>query len=151
MSNPHNIVESVRGADLVIGSVLVPGARTPHLITRELVSEMEPGSAFIDIAIDQGGCAETSRPTTHESPTYMEEGVVHYCVTNMPGAVPRTSTYALTNVTFPYVLEIADKGWERALQEDRALAKGLNVYEGVLANRKVADAFGWEYRDFEAA
>ncbi|HQG31660.1 MAG TPA: alanine dehydrogenase [Deltaproteobacteria bacterium] len=151
MSDPHNIVESVRDADLVIGSVLIPGARTPHLITRELISEMEPGSAFVDIAIDQGGCAETSRPTTHDNPTYREEGIVHYCVTNMPGAVPRTSTCALTNATFPYVLEIADKGWERALHEDRALAKGLNVYEGVLTNRKVADAFGWKYRDFEVA
>lgn len=151
MSNPLNIVESVREADLVIGSVLVPGAKTPHLITRDLIREMEPGSAFVDIAIDQGGCAETSRPTTHDSPSYIEEGVVHYCVTNMPGAVPRTSTYALTNVTFPYILEIADKGWERALHEDRVLAKGLNVYKGVLTNRKVADAFGWSYRDFEAA
>jgi alanine dehydrogenase len=151
MSNPINIVESVKEADLVIGSVLIPGAKTPHLITRELLREMEPGSALVDIAIDQGGCAETSRPTTHDNPTYIEEGIVHYCVTNMPGAVPRTSTYALTNVTFPYVLELAGKGWERALHENRALAKGLNVYEGVLTNRKVADAFGWEYRDFEAA
>lgn len=150
MSNPLNIVESVKEADLVIGSVLIPGAKTPHLITRELIREMEPGSAFVDIAIDQGGCSETSRPTTHDKPTYVEEGVVHYCVTNMPGAVPRTSTYALTNVTFPYVLEIADKGWERSLHEDRALAKGLNVYEGMLANRKVADAFGWKYLEFES-
>jgi alanine dehydrogenase len=149
MSNPVNVEESVRMADLVIGSVLVPGARAPHLITRALLREMEPGSVLVDIAIDQGGCAETSRPTTHDHPTFVEEGVVHYCVTNMPGAVPRTSTYALTNATFPYVAELADKGWDRALHENRALAKGLNVFQGVLTNAKVAEAFGWKCRDFE--
>jgi alanine dehydrogenase len=151
MSNPLNVEESVRGADLVIGSVLIPGARTPHLITRELLREMEQGSALVDIAIDQGGCAETSRPTTHDNPTFMEEGIVHYCVTNMPGAVPRTSTYALTNATFPYILELADKGWDRALHENRALAKGLNVFRGVLTNQKVAEAFGWKFMEFEKA
>ncbi len=150
MSNPENVEKSVREADLVIGSVLIPGARAPHLITRELLREMEPGSAIVDIAIDQGGCAETSRPTTHDDPTYIEEGIVHYCVTNMPGAVPRTSTYALANGTFPYVMELADKGWERALHENRALAKGLNVLTGKLTNRKVAEAFGWKGLDFEA-
>jgi alanine dehydrogenase len=144
MSNPVNIEECVRSADLVIGSVLIPGAVAPHLITRELLGEMEQGSALVDIAIDQGGCAETSRPTTHDAPTFIEEGVVHYCVTNMPGAVPRTSTYALTNATFPYALELADKGWERALHENKALAKGLNVFKGILANQKVGEAFGWK-------
>ncbi len=148
VSNPVNVERSVREADLVIGSVLIPGARAPHLITRELLKEMEQGSAIVDIAIDQGGCAETSRPTTHDNPTYIEEGIVHYCVTNMPGAVPRTSTYALTNGTLPYVTEIADKGWERALHENRALAKGLNVLAGELTNRKVAEAFGWKCLDF---
>lgn len=151
MSDHDNVEKSVRESDLVIGSVLVPGARAPHLITRELLREMETGSAIVDIAIDQGGCTETSRPTTHDNPTYIEEGIVHYCVTNMPGAVPRTSTYSLTNNTFPYVMELADKGWERALHENRALAKGLNVLAGKLTNRKVAEAFGWKYLDFEAA
>jgi alanine dehydrogenase len=149
MSNPMNVAESVRSADLVIGSVLVPGAKTPHLITRALLGEMERGSALVDIAIDQGGCAETSRPTTHDRPTFLEEGVVHYCVANMPGAVPRTSTHALTNATFPYVLELADKGWERALHENRALAKGLNVCRGMLTNQKVAEAFGLKFMEFE--
>jgi len=114
MANAGNVEESVMHADLVIGSVLVPGAQTPHLITRELLRRMEPGSAIVDIAIDQGGCAETSRPTTHDAPSYVEEGIVHYCVANMPGAVPRTSTHALTNATLPYALRLADKGWERA-------------------------------------
>jgi alanine dehydrogenase len=149
MSNPMNVEESVRTADLVIGSVLIPGARAPHLITRGLLGEMEGGSALVDIAIDQGGCAETSRPTTHDQPTFIEEGIVHYCVTNMPGAVPLTSTHALTNATFPYVLELADKGWERALHENRALAKGLNVFRGMVTNQRVAEALGWKFRKFE--
>ncbi|MCU0575496.1 MAG: alanine dehydrogenase [Desulfobacterota bacterium] len=144
MANAGNVEESVINADLVIGSVLIPGAQTPHLITRDLLRRMEPGSAFVDIAIDQGGCAETSRPTTHDNPTYVEEGIVHYCVANMPGAVPRTSTYALTNVTMPYVVELADKGWEQALKEDLPLSKGLNVFRGTLTNRKVAEAFKME-------
>jgi len=145
MANAGNVEESVLHADLVIGSVLVPGAQTPHLITRELLGRMEPGSAIVDIAIDQGGCAETSRPTTHDDPTYVEEGIVHYCVANMPGAVPRTSTYALTNATLPYALKLADKGWKRALNEDPALARGLNVLNGSLVNPKVAEALGKEY------
>lgn len=151
MSNVGNIEESVASSDLVIGSVLIPGAQTPHLIDRELLRSMEPGSAFVDIAIDQGGCAETSRPTTHDNPTYMEEGVVHYCVANMPGAVPRTSTHALTNVTMPYVLQIADKGWERALSDDLPLSRGLNVLKGTLTNEKVAEAFGMGWRGYGAA
>jgi alanine dehydrogenase len=106
---------------------------------------MEPGSVLVDVAIDQGGCAETSRPTTHDNPTYIEEGIVHYCVANMPGAVPRTSTYALTNATTPYVVELADKGYERALKENPALYKGLNIYRGLLTNNEVAKAFGMDY------
>jgi alanine dehydrogenase len=106
---------------------------------------MEPGSVLVDVAIDQGGCAETSRPTTHDNPTYIEEGIVHYCVANMPGAVPRTSTYALTNATTPYVVELADKGYERALKENPALRKGLNIHYGLLTNSEVARAFGWDY------
>ncbi len=144
MSNPANIEECVSGADLVIGSVLIPGARAPKLITRGLLSKMKPGSAFVDIAIDQGGCAETSRPTTHNDPMYTEERVVHYCVANMPGAVPRTSTYALTNATLPYALELAGKGWRRALEENGALLKGLNVCGGRLTCRNVAEAFNME-------
>ncbi len=147
MSTPANVERSVVEADLVIGSVLVPGAKAPHLITRELLRKMEPGSALVDIAIDQGGCAETSRPTTHDNPVYIEENIVHYCVSNMPGAVPRTSTQALTNVSLPYVVELANKGWPRALRENSALAKGLNVMKGSLANRKVAEAFDREYTD----
>lgn len=150
MANAGNVEDSVMNADLVIGSVLIPGAQAPHLITRELLRKMEPGSVLVDIAIDQGGCAETSRPTTHDNPTYVEEGIVHYCVANMPGAVPRTSTYALTNATMPYVVLLADKGWERALKENRALARGLNAFDGVLANRKVAEAFGLESVEFPA-
>jgi len=144
MANAGNVEESIVHADLVIGSVLVPGAQTPHLITRKLLKRMEPGSVIVDIAIDQGGCAETSRPTTHDAPTYVEEGIVHYCVANMPGAVPRTSTYALTNATLPYALKIADKGWECALREDPALARGLNVLNGSLVNATVAEALGKE-------
>jgi alanine dehydrogenase len=150
MSNAGNVEESIIHADLVIASVLIPGAKAPHLITRDLLRKMEPGSVIVDIAIDQGGCAETSRPTTHDNPTYVEEGIVHYCVANMPGAVPRTSTYALTNATMPYVLELADKGSEMAMKENSALRKGLNVYRGRLTNDKVAKALGWEFTEYQA-
>ncbi|MCE5211980.1 MAG: alanine dehydrogenase [Deltaproteobacteria bacterium] len=149
VANIENVEESVINADLVIASVLIPGAKAPHLITRELLKKMEPGSAIVDIAIDQGGCAETSRPTTHDNPTYIEEGIVHYCVANMPGAVPKTSTYALTNATMPYVLELADKGWKRALQENKPLALGLNVLKGKLTNRKVAEALGKTFTPYK--
>ncbi|HDP80845.1 MAG TPA: alanine dehydrogenase [Spirochaetes bacterium] len=144
MSNRTNIKESVAEADLVIGAVLIPGARAPRIISRDIVSKMKKGSAFVDIAIDQGGCADTSRPTSHDNPVYIEEGVVHYCVTNMPGAVPRTSTFALTNATLPFAIELADKGYERALAENPALAGGLNVCGGSLANPRVAEAFGMD-------
>jgi alanine dehydrogenase len=130
MSNAHNIRDQVRDADLLIGAVLRPGARAPVLVSRKLVRQMKRGAVIVDVAIDQGGCIETSRPTTHERPTYLVAGVVHYCVTNMPGAVARTSTTALTNATFPYVLEIAKRGYARAARKNPALAAGLNIVRG---------------------
>lgn len=150
MSNRATIGEEVLQADVVIGTVLIPGARAPQLVTREMVRRMRPGAAIVDVAIDQGGCIETSRPTTHAKPTYIEEGVVHYCVTNMPGAVPRTSTYALTNVTLGYGLALADKGLHRALAEDEALRRGLNVHDGAVTHEGVASAFGLECAQFMA-
>jgi alanine dehydrogenase len=140
-----------RRADLVIASVLIPGAAAPKLITAETVKAMKSGSVIVDIAIDQGGCAETSRPTTHSAPTYIVDEVVHYCVTNMPGAVARTSTFALNNVTLPFVLGLADKGYRRALGEDPHLRNGLNVYEGRITYRAVADALKLKYVPPEAA
>ena len=136
------IERSVLAADLVIGAVLVPGAAAPKLVTREMVKRMRPGSVLVDIAIDQGGCFETSRPTTHANPTYIEEGVVHYCVTNMPGAVPRTSTYALTNATLPFVMALADKGWRQAMTDDPHLREGLNIHDRQVTHPAVAHAFG---------
>jgi alanine dehydrogenase len=141
MSNRANVEEEVVDADLVIGSVLIPGAKAPKLISRSLVQRMKPGSAFVDISIDQGGCAETSRPTTHLQPIYLEEDVVHYCVTNMPASVPNTSTYALTNSTLSYGLELANRGFPQALIRNKALAKGLNTYEGKITHEGVATAF----------
>ncbi len=141
MSNPANIQEECISSHLVIGSVLIPGAKAPKLITRDIVRRMMPGSAIVDISVDQGGCCETSHPTNHEDPTFIEEGVVHYCVANMPGAVPRTSTIALTNVTLTYGLAIATKGVEKALAEDPALKKGLNILDGQVCYPAVADAF----------
>ncbi len=142
----YSTVEAVEthvvDADLVIAAVLVPGAAAPKLVTREMIRAMRPGSVFVDISIDQGGASETSRPTTHDDPVYREEGVIHYCVTNMPGAVPRTSTYALNNATLPYVLRLADRGWRRALQEDPGFAEGLNVACGRLVHPAVAESFG---------
>jgi alanine dehydrogenase len=132
-------------ADLVIGAVLVPGAAAPKLLTRSMVRRMRPGSVLVDIAIDQGGCFETSRPTTHASPTYVEEGVVHYCVTNMPGAVARTSTFALTNATLPFVLALAEKGWKRALLDDPHLCNGLNIHDRQVTHIAVAQALGLRY------
>ncbi|MCG3149478.1 MAG: Alanine dehydrogenase [Verrucomicrobiae bacterium] len=130
MSNSHNIREQVLQADLLIGAVLLPGAKAPRLVSRQLVKQMKHGAVIVDVAIDQGGCIETSRPTTHEHPTYLVNSVVHYCVTNMPGAVARTSTHALTNATFPFALEIANKGWHRAAKENPAIATGLNLAQG---------------------
>jgi alanine dehydrogenase len=150
MSNRMVVEEQVRGADLVIGAVLVPGARAPRLVSRELVKAMQPGSVIVDISIDQGGCFETSRMTTHSDPTYVENGVVHYCVGNMPGAVPITSTLALTNATLPYVLALADKGLAAAARDDAALAKGVNVTEGKVTNSQVAEAIGSPYFPLES-
>ncbi|HXZ51224.1 MAG TPA: alanine dehydrogenase [Burkholderiales bacterium] len=144
-SSRDAIEQHVVSADLVIGSVLVPGAAAPKLVSRELLRRMKPGAALVDVSIDQGGCFETSRPTTHADPTYVVEGVVHYCVANMPGAVPRTSTYALNNATLPFVLALADKGWKRALADDEHLRNGLNVARGKLAHRAVAEALGLRY------
>jgi alanine dehydrogenase len=144
MSNRANIEEELSHADLVISTVLVPGARTPRLITRGLIKRMREGSVFLDISIDQGGSSETSRPTTHHDPVYVVDGVVHYCVANMPGAVPRTSTYALTNVTLEYGLMLADKGLEDAVAESAPLRRGINTHDGRIFHEGVAQAFGME-------
>src|SRR5262245_28663268 len=140
-SDRHNILDSLGQADLVIGAVLIPGARAPHLVRRADLKHMPPRAVIIDVAIDQGGCVETSRPTTHSQPTYIVDDVVHYCVTNMPGAVGRTSTYALTNVTLPYVLQLARKGYERAVRDNSGLAQGVNIRQGKVTNPAVADTF----------
>ncbi|HEY4172092.1 MAG TPA: alanine dehydrogenase, partial [Rhodopila sp.] len=141
-STVETIEREVAAADLVIGAVLVPGAAAPKLVTRAMVRRMRPGSVLVDIAIDQGGCFETSRPTTHSDPTYVEDGVVHYCVTNMPGAVARTSTQALTNATLPFVLALAGKGWRQAMLDDPHLAEGLNIHDGQVTHPAVARALG---------
>jgi len=138
----ENIEREVLAADLVIGAVLVPGAAAPKLVSRAMVRAMKPGAVLVDISIDQGGCFETSRPTTHADPTYVEEGVIHYCVTNMPGAVARTSSFALNNATLPFVLALADKGWRRALGEDPHLRAGLNIAAGRVTHPAVAAALG---------
>jgi len=143
-SDRHNIIDSLTRADLVIGAVLIPGARAPYLVRREDLKRMVPRAVIIDVAIDQGGCVETSMPTTHSKPTYMVDDVVHYCVTNMPGAVGRTSTYALTNVTLPYVLQLAKKGLDRAVKENAALAHGVNIHQGCITNPAVAETFSVE-------
>ncbi len=141
-SDRHNIVDCLTRADLLIGAVLIPGARAPRLVRREDLKGMPPRAVIIDVAIDQGGCIETSRPTTHSQPTYMVDDVVHYCVTNMPGAVGRTSTYALCNVTLPYALQLAKKGLDRAVRENPALAQGVNIRQGKVTNPAVAETFG---------
>lgn len=141
-SSTHNIETELPATDLVIGAVLIPGAKAPHLITKEMLGLMKPGSILVDVAIDQGGCFETSHPTTHADPVYTVDGIVHYCVANIPGAVPQTSTLALTNATLPYVLELADKGWKEACKEDKTLYPGLNIIEGQIVYPAVAEAFG---------
>lgn len=146
-SNRHNILEAIRTADLVVGGVLIPGAKAPKLIRKADLATMRAGSVIVDVAIDQGGCVETMHPTTHENPTYVVDGVIHYAVANMPGGVPRTSTLALTNATFPYALQIANKGWKRALRENPALRKGLNVVDGACTYQGVAEAFDLPYAD----
>jgi alanine dehydrogenase len=142
ISNRMTISEEIAYADLVIGAVLIPGTQAPKLVTRQMLSRMRPGSVIVDVSVDQGGCFETARPTTHEDPTYIEEGVVHYCVDNIPGAYPRTSTFALTNATFPYILQIADQGYQKALTENETLRRGLNLIEGEIVCEGVANSFG---------
>jgi len=149
MSSSLQIAESIKDADVVIGAVLIPGARAPKLITREMIRDMKEGSVFCDVAIDQGGCAETSRPTTHTEPVYEVDGVTHYCVTNMPGAVPITSTKALTNATLPYVEAIANHGLHEAVARDHALALGVNVVDGKVTYEAVAEAHGLDYTPLE--
>lgn len=146
-SNRQNVLEQISSADLVVGAVLIPGAKAPKLVRREDLKRMRPGSVVVDVAVDQGGCIETITPTTHEDPTYVIDGVIHYGVANMPGGVPRTSTLALTNATLPYALQLANKGWRRALRENPALLKGLNVVDGRVTYQAVADAFGLEFTE----
>jgi alanine dehydrogenase len=144
-SNRHNVLDAIKRADLVVGAVLLPGAKAPHLVSRADLKLMKDGSVIVDVAVDQGGCVETVKPTTHEDPTYVVEGVIHYCVANMPGAVPRTSTLALTNATFSYALKLADDGWNKACREDQALALGVNTVESKVTCPGVAEAFGLDY------
>jgi alanine dehydrogenase len=151
MSSTLQIESSIADADLVIGAVLVPGARAPKLVTRDMLKGMKPGAVIVDVAIDQGGCFETSKPTTHSDPVYEVDGIVHYCVANMPGGVPITSTKGLTNATLPYVEEIAELGLVRAVLRDPALARGVNVLEGKITYEAVAQAHGLEYTPLEDA
>jgi alanine dehydrogenase len=144
-SNADSIERHIRDADLVVGGVLIPGAAAPKLISREQLSHMRPGAVLVDVAIDQGGCFETSKPTTHAEPTYVVDDIVHYCVANMPGAVPRTSTFALNNVTLPFTLQLADKGAKRAMIDNHHLLEGLNVHRGKVTYEDVARDLGYEY------
>jgi alanine dehydrogenase len=150
MSSPATIRDLIPSADVVVGAVLIPGAKAPRLVTREMLKTMKPGSVLVDVAIDQGGCFETSKPTTHGDPIYMVDGVVHYCVANMPGAVPKTSTMALTNATLPYAVEIANKGWEKAMRENPEIKLGANVVKGKVTYKGVADALGLEYEPIDS-
>ena len=147
MSNPENIEKTVAQSDLLIGAVLLPGAKAPQLVSREIVASMEPGSAIVDVAIDQGGSVETIRPTTHSAPSYVEENVIHYAVTNMPGNVPCTSTYALTNVTLPYAIKLANLGLENALKHSNELSLGLNTYQGQITHKAVAEALDLKFNE----
>ncbi|MEX0968733.1 MAG: alanine dehydrogenase [Bacteroidia bacterium] len=148
-SNHFNILEAIRESDLVIGAVLIPGAKAPNLITRDMLKEMMPGTVMVDVAVDQGGCFETTKATTHKDPIYTIDGIVHYCVANMPGAVPYTSTIALNNATLPYAIQLANKGWKAAAAESRELKLGLNVVRGDVVYKAVAEAFGLDYRPVE--
>jgi alanine dehydrogenase len=149
MSNEFNIREQIKQADLIVGAVLIPGAKAPHLITKDMLKDMKKGAVVVDVAVDQGGCIETCKPTTHENPTYIIDDVVHYCVANMPGAVPYTSTLALTNATLPYAIQLADKGWKKAAQENADLVPGLNVIQGDIVYKAVAEAFNMPYTPVE--
>ena len=151
MSNHYNVRDAISQADLVIGAVLIPGAKAPHLITRDMLKLVAPGTVVVDVAVDQGGCIETCTPTTHENPTFIIDDIVHYCVANMPGAVPYTSTLALTNATLPYALQLANKGWKKACTENEELKKGLNVANGKILYKGVADAWNLPYEDVETA
>lgn len=148
-SNEMNIRNLLSTADLIVGAVLIPGAKAPYLITRDMLKEMQPGTVLVDVAVDQGGCIETCKPTTHDDPTFIIDDVVHYCVANMPGAVPYTSTIALTNATLPYAIQLAEKGWEKACQDNHSLKLGLNVVKGKVTYKGVADAFGLPYTPVE--
>lgn len=148
-SNEYNIRELIKTADLIIGAVLIPGAKAPNLITREMLKDMRPGTVLVDVAVDQGGCIETCKPTTHADPTFVIDEVMHYCVANMPGAVPYTSTLALTNATLPYAIQLADKGWQQACRDNHPLALGLNVVDGKVVYEAVADAFDLDYTPLE--
>ena len=150
MSNHYNICEAIKTADLVIGGVLIPGAKAPHLITRDMLKLMSPGTVVVDVAVDQGGCIETCKPTTHEDPTFIIDDIVHYCVANMPGAVPYTSTLALTNATLPYALQLANKGWRKACEENKELKLGLNVANGKVVYRGVAEAWDLPLHEVES-
>lgn len=150
MSNEYNVREAIKVSDLIIGAVLIPGAKAPHLITREMLKEMRQGTVLVDVAVDQGGCIETCHPTTHENPTFEIDGVVHYCVANMPGAVPYTSTLALTNATLPYALQLANKGWKKACTDNEELKKGLNVVAGKIVYKGVSDAWGLALSSLES-
>ena len=149
-SNEYNIRRLIKDHDLIVGAVLIPGAKAPNLITRDMLKEMRPGTVLVDVAVDQGGCIETCRPTTHDNPTYIIDDVVHYCVANMPGAVPYTSTLALTNATLPYALKLADLGWQGACKSINELKYGLNIVNGKVVYQGVADAFGLEYQPVES-
>ena len=148
-SNEFNIRRLIKNHDLVIGAVLIPGAKAPNLITRKMLKEMRPGTVLVDVAVDQGGCIETCKPTTHDNPTFIIDGIVHYCVANMPGAVPYTSTIALTNATLPYAIQLADKGWKKACKENASLKLGLNIVNGKVVYKGVADAFKLKLHDVE--
>ncbi|MCA8829623.1 alanine dehydrogenase [Hymenobacter pini] len=149
-SNEYNIREAIKTADLIIGAVLIPGAKAPHLITRDMLKTMRPGTVLVDVAVDQGGCIETCKPTTHENPTFIIDDIVHYCVANMPGAVPYTSTLALTNATLPYAVKLANLGWQEACRRDEALRLGLNVVHGKVVYKGVADAWGLPLESVES-
>lgn len=148
-SNEYNIRRLIANHDLIVGAVLIPGAKAPHLITREMLKDMRSGTVLVDVAVDQGGCIETCKPTTHQKPTYEVDGIVHYCVANMPGAVPYTSTIALTNATLPYAIQLANKGWKQACKEREDLKLGLNIINGKVVYKGVADAFGLELEDVD--
>ncbi len=149
MSNEFNIREQIQLSDLIVGAILIPGAKTPHLITRDMLKEMKPGTVVVDVAVDQGGCIETCKPTTHQDPTYVIDHVVHYCVANMPGAVPYTSTLALTHATLPYALQLANLGWKKACKRNRELKLGLNIVKGKIVYQGVAEAFDMPFEDAE--